>query len=875
MPSLCQTQVDLEYSSGTAPGATVQFIYTGCGTSASSTALPGTTDCQNDGVNTSLIYAITNNLAPILTFSYGACEAKIAAYAASTLEPVLKQANAQGQTILVSSGDSGPATCDQGTGARAASQGLTVSYPASSAYVTAVGGTQLSSSGFSSANNSYGGSATTYSSEQAWNDTASLGTLAASGGGVSKIFAKPDWQVGTYVPQDGFRDVPDVAFAASVLTVPYFACTAEASCEADTAIGGTSSSPDGGLYGGTSLSAPNFAAMLAVIEQTNSSGPLGNINPALYALAQGTSATTAFHDVALGDSLVPCVLGTPDCGESNSLIEIGYSAVSGYDQVTGLGSISAKGLATALAANTSAVSLAISPNPPIVDQPVTFTASVLNPPSGPAPTGTVTFAIGGTAVGQAVPISGGVATFSYSGFTSPMAPLASPFAVTADYSGDSTYAANSSTLNLTAAQIPVNLTIATSASPVQSKTAVTFTFTSTGQFGTPTGYVLLLLDGNYLANAASPLPLVNGVATYSYPGFSSGGLHEISAIYFSEFDKQNGQIHNAGYVFPYTSYEGGQAVLDLQVSSPTQTLTPTVALTSSIIGALAPTDDAQFYIQLKGNGTVTPTGGYTLTLDGVSSLQQFGTATSSGLYSLDLRANWIPGTHTVQVAYNGDDNYKPAAPASATFTVVLPAFTLAASPSTFTVPNGGSGTTILTVNAGATYSGQTTFQLALLSYTGAAFSGCYGLSSTDVQSQRGTPTSATLTIYSGTSHCTSSNHISVLSAATAPPQRSLFPISIASLCIVCCLAFRRRRLASSLFVALISAALVSAIGCGGAGSSTTGSGGGTGSGGTGGTGSGGGSTGSTPVGTYVLQVTGISGNDKTVAAQTSFSVTIN
>ena len=737
-----------------------------------------------------------------------------AAYASTTLEPMLKQASAQGQTILVSSGDSGAATCDQGTEARAATQGLTVSYPASSVYVTAVGGTQLSSSGFSSTNNSYGGSATSYSFEQAWNDSAALSTLAASGGGSSKIFPKPYWQVGTYVPQDGFRDVPDVAFAASVQNVPYFACTAEASCQADAMIGGTSSSPNGGFYGGTSFSAPNFSAMLAVIEQKNSSGPLGNINPALYALAQGTSAATVFHDVASGDNIVPCVLGTPDCGESDTLKQIGYSAESGYDLVTGLGSISATGLAAALSANTSSISLAVSPNPPIVDQPVTFAATVLG--SGPAPTGTVTFSISGVAVGPAVPLTNGAASFAYSGFTAPAAPSDTQFELAASYSGDSSHASSSSTLNLLAEQVPVKLSISSSVSPLQINTATTFTFTATGQYGTPTGYILLSDNGNYIANAVSAIPLVNGSATYSYPGFSSAGLHQIIAGYFSEFDKQNGQVQNAGYVFPYTAYEGGQVELDLQVSASTQTVTPTVTLTSLTNGVLAPTDYAQYSILVKGNGSIAPTGGYILTLDGSSSLQQFGTATADGLaFSLTLGANWTPGTHTVQVTYNGDDNYRPAAPVSATFNVVLPAFTLTAAPSTVTITSGGSGSTMLTVNAGATYSGSTNFQLALLSSTGVAFSGCYGLSSTDTESQRGVPTSVTLTLYSGSSHCSSSNSIVRVSAAAIPSRGNFLPVSIATLCFAGCFAFRCRKVSSRLLMALLSATLISAIGCGG------------------------------------------------------------
>ena len=215
-----------------------------------------------------------------------------------------------------------------------------------------------------------------------------------------------------------------------------------------------------------------------------------------------------------------------------------------------------QGSPAALSANTSSISLAVSPNPPIVDQPVTFAATVLG--SGPAPTGTVTFSISGVAVGPAVPLTNGAASFAYSGFTAPAAPSDTQFELAASYSGDSSHASSSSTLNLLAEQVPVKLSISSSVSPLQINTATTFTFTATGQYGTPTGYILLSDNGNYIANAVSAIPLVNGSATYSYPGFSSAGLHQIIAGYFSEFDKQNGQVQNAGYVFPYTAYEGGQ-----------------------------------------------------------------------------------------------------------------------------------------------------------------------------------------------------------------------------------------------------------------------------------------------------------------------------
>jgi hypothetical protein len=70
----------------------------------------------------------------------------------------------------------------------------------------------------------------------------------------------------------------------------------------------------------------------------------GNINPTLYSLA--TSTSSAFHDITSGDNIVPCGAGTPDC-PANAPLQYGFSAGTGYDLVTGLGSIDADALLNA------------------------------------------------------------------------------------------------------------------------------------------------------------------------------------------------------------------------------------------------------------------------------------------------------------------------------------------------------------------------------------------------------------------------------------------------------------------------------------------------------------------------------------------------
>ena len=440
-----ESELDLEYASGTAPGASIQFIYTGCANAT-------TGSCNNNGVFDALSYAITSDVAPILTLSYGGCESEDATYATSTLEPLLRQANAQGQTVLVSSGDTGAAGCETSSAPKTATAGLAVSYPASSVYVTAVGGTQLnsdSSAYWSSTNNSFLGSAIGYIPEVAWNDTIAYGSLTASGGGFSRIFGKPSWQAGTGVPSDGHRDVPDVAFPANVSEHAYLICDAYDPCISGTqSFTLTSTGRDGGGVGGTSASAPNFAAMLAVIEQAEGGKSLGNINPSLYTLAAGGTGSSIFHDITSGNNIVPCSVGTTDCTTGS----LGYTTTAGYDQVTGLGSIAAPALLAglqSLAASsgtklTPTVGLTASTTTPTVSTSVTFAATVSDG-STTTPSGTVTFAVDGTTAGSPVTLSGGAASYTLSaGFST-----TGSHTITVTYSGDTNNSAASNTLTIT------------------------------------------------------------------------------------------------------------------------------------------------------------------------------------------------------------------------------------------------------------------------------------------------------------------------------------------------------------------------------------------------------------------------------------------
>jgi subtilase family serine protease len=313
---LGEADLDLEWAGAVAPNA--QIIYVNSG----------------NGVFDSLLYSVDQNVAPVLSISYGSCEADFSAADRNLLVAVGQQANAQGMTIVTAAGDSGATDCDgEFTNRRLARLGLTVDLPASLPYVTAVGGTTLYDVGdyWNVSNNMSNGSARSYIPEVAWNDTLVFrgNTLSAGGGGRSAYFTKPDWQQAPGVPSDGARDVPDIAFSASI-HVPYLICSA-GSC-----VNGFRAS-DQSLFGvgGTSVGAPVFAGIVALMNQRMGASQ-GNVNAALYQLA--ATVPSAFHDVTSGGNWMPCQIGTVDCRRGGL---IGYGAGRGYDLATGLGSVDA------------------------------------------------------------------------------------------------------------------------------------------------------------------------------------------------------------------------------------------------------------------------------------------------------------------------------------------------------------------------------------------------------------------------------------------------------------------------------------------------------------------------------------------------------
>ena len=405
-----EADLDLEWSSAVAPGA--QIIYV-----------------NSTDPFTSFYYAIDNDVAPVISLSYGECEfdANIGESFSGfprMFEPELMMANTEGITFVNSTGDSGAAECDDPstvTANQLATQGLAVSYPASSPEVTGVGGTAVQLGlivppsatywNTPTTNPADGGTAKSYVPEVGWNDDDEIaqfcvefgGTfctsngitsaltaqeaigISSTGGGASNCavqtsdfsacvsgFPKPSWQTVTVSGQTT-RLSPDVSFLATPNFPGYIFCTplselgktgTGSSCASGIA---NSVDNDFSLIGGTSVSAPVFAGIVTLLNQyLGASGGLGNVNTMLYSLA-GTPSNGAFNPVTTGENTAYCAGGEPTfqpstyrCpGATGTTGVFGFQAsnadaTTGYNLVTGLGSVDANKLAIAWAATAAA-----------------------------------------------------------------------------------------------------------------------------------------------------------------------------------------------------------------------------------------------------------------------------------------------------------------------------------------------------------------------------------------------------------------------------------------------------------------------------------------------------------------------------------------
>jgi kumamolisin len=295
--------LDIEVAGSVAPGANIVVYFT-----------TNTDQGFQDAISTA-IHDATHNPS-VISISWGGPESSWSQTAMNSMDTTCQSAAALGITITVASGDSG--SSDGGNGNN-------VDFPAASPHVLACGGTALTASNGQR------------QSEVVWNDQASGG--GATGGGVSVVFPLPTWQANAGVPpasatttkhettsaitseaekkkaaSTGGRGVPDVAGDAAPATGYQILVDGQQE-----------------VVGGTSAVAPLWAGLIALLNQQLGK-KVGFLNPQLYPLKE-----TPFFDITSGNNGA-------------------FSAHTGWDPCTGLGSPNGQLLLTSLQASTTSTS---------------------------------------------------------------------------------------------------------------------------------------------------------------------------------------------------------------------------------------------------------------------------------------------------------------------------------------------------------------------------------------------------------------------------------------------------------------------------------------------------------------------------------------
>lgn len=262
-------------------------------------------------------YAVTNRLGDVISQSFGENETCVDSSVMTAEHAMYKTAAGKNMTVFASSGDEGAAqmTCDGSSWTKV------VSSPASDPLVTAVGGTSLTAATYCKTLSNCKPAPGTYKSEAAW-DEKSKGGDGASGGGISVLYSQPGFQNG--VVKGTMRGVPDVSYDAAVRTgvLVYY----------DYAYYGGP-----WVFGGTSAGSPQWAAIAAIADQV-AGQPLGFLTGALYYYyynpkSKDKTYSTIFHDVKSGGNSVT------EFNYLDKAVKVkGYTAVAGWDAVTGQGS---------------------------------------------------------------------------------------------------------------------------------------------------------------------------------------------------------------------------------------------------------------------------------------------------------------------------------------------------------------------------------------------------------------------------------------------------------------------------------------------------------------------------------------------------------
>jgi trimeric autotransporter adhesin len=716
-----EAYLDVEWAGAVAPNATIDLV------------IGADTELQN-GLSLAAEHAVFGNLAPVMSISFGSCERTLQS-SNGFWNNLWEQAAAQGTTVMVSTGDSGSAGCDNDDTQYYAVQGQNVNGIASTPFNVAVGGTDFYYSFWNSSNVSLlnfspywntspqhtpAASLLGYLSEQPWNDSqfgddltqsyAESGdmatSIAAGSGGASNAafcssgftgistapcsgtlsgYPKPSWQVGTGVPADQVRDLPDVSlFASNGANFSFYAlCAVDGDCQPAT---GSNVVQISGV-GGTSASSPSFAGMMALVNQKY--GPQGQANYVLYPLAKQFPAV--FHDVTTGTNTVPCALilnglltAAVDCipatsAQSYTVIdpifgsategELGtgttaeYNAVTGYDLASGLGSIDANQMVTDWASvkfDSTATTLSVTPSSFMHGTAPTISGTVVGTGT---PAGDVALLTNSTQTVEQSQTFFTLSSGAYSNNTVNFLP-GGTYDVWTQYGGDGTNGVSTSipvqvTVTPENSMLELNVIDGTSRNPISSSPQFTYGFTPlildakplpasaatcstncTG-FQSPSGTVVFF-DGGTPINTA----VLNseGDAEYSPQFTFNGGSHSITASYSGDNSYNASSASAIAFTIvkasPMMNVTGSAGRADIFAG---ETNTLSIAVEASLNGA-SPTGTVSIMNAPAG----VPT---SVTLvPGVDPV----TGTRVGQATVSFLTTAVPGLYTLELTYTPD-----------------------------------------------------------------------------------------------------------------------------------------------------------------------------------------------------------------------------
>jgi hypothetical protein len=498
--------------------------------------------------------------------------------------------------------------------------------------------------------------------------------LSIGGGGVSNCatetgvicdagFPRPSWQAvtipGLTSPQSTYRFVPDVSLLASpnfpgfiiCMPVEYLSNTSPydsettSSCAngiptaADGTISGNNFVIDPSIIGGTSASSPIFAGIVTLLNQYLGGTGLGNINPTLYSLAK--SSPQGFHSTTSGENDVYCQAGSPS-GEPIDVIcpaggVFGFSASNvdstggtGYNLVTGLGSVDADKLFAAWSATRTGTTTSISPSATNVNvgTSVTFTATV----SPATATGTVSFYDNGstTALGTAT-LASGSAAFS----TTTLPPGSNSVAAT--YDGNATNnVSTSATPAVVTVTAPFTMTPVPSSRSVSAGQTATYAITIT-PVGSFTGAVSFTNS-----TASSPGSCTAGLPAGALCSFSQPGALP-TTVTLTITTAANMALPSGAEAITVTGTSGGTAV----------TTTVNLTITATTESYNLTTTAATFLVTVGGKQTVNVT---------VNSSTGFIVGTGTGATTalpLTYTCLGVPSLPTAEIACQLPNNGQP------------------------------------------------------------------------------------------------------------------------------------------------------------------------------------------------------------------------